>query len=279
MEKQITQQEIDHFRNRLEEDEKSRATVEKYLRDIRRFQEFLDGRGVTKEVVIQYKQWLITEYAPSSVNSMLVALNRFFRELEWFECMVKTVKIQRQNFRDRSRELTKEEYFRLLETAKWQKDERLYYMLQTICATGIRVGELQFITVEAVNCGRARVNLKGKNRVVLLPRALCRELKVYAKDRAIRTGSIFITRNGNPVDRSNILHEMKALCEKAHVDARKVFPHNLRHLFACLYYKEVKDLGRLADILGHSSVNTTRIYTSVSGDEQMQQIEKLGLII
>ena len=279
MEKQITQQEIDHFRNRLEEDEKSRATVEKYLRDIRRFQEFLDGRGVTKEVVIQYKQWLITEYAPSSVNSMLVALNRFFRELEWFECMVKTVKIQRQSFRDRNRELTKEEYFRLLETAKRQKDERLYYMLQTICATGIRVGELQFITVEAVNCGRARVNLKGKNRVVLLPSALCQELKVYAMRRAIRTGSIFVTRNGNPVDRSNILHEMKALCETAQVDAQKVFPHNLRHLFACLYYKEVKDLGRLADILGHSSVNTTRIYTSVSGDEQMQQIEKLGLII
>lgn len=279
MEKQITQQEIDHFRNRLEEDEKSRATVEKYLRDIRRFQEFLDGRGVTKEVVIQYKQWLISEYAPSSVNSMLVALNRFFRELEWFECMVKTVKIQRQSFRDRNRELTKEEYFRLLETAKRQKDERLYYMLQTICATGIRVGELQFITVEAVNCGRARVNLKGKNRVVLLPSALCQELKVYAMRRAIRTGSIFITRNGNPVDRSNILHEMKALCETAQVDAQKVFPHNLRHLFACLYYKEVKDLGRLADILGHSSVNTTRIYTSVSGDEQIQQIEKLGLII
>ena len=152
MEKQITQQEIDHFRNRLEEDEKSKATVEKYLRDIQKFQEFLDGRGVTKEVVIQYKQWLIAEYAPSSVNSMLVALNRFFRELEWFECMVKTVKIQRQSFRDRNRELTKEEYFRLLETAKRQKDERLYYMLQTICATGIRVGELQFITVEAVNC-------------------------------------------------------------------------------------------------------------------------------
>lgn len=278
MKKQITKKEINFFAQRLVEDEKSKNTMEKYLRDVNKFSEFVGERDITKDIVIQYKQYLMEKYAPASVNSMLVALNCFFKEIEWNEYKVKIIKIQRQNFRNKNNELTKEEYFRLLSIAR-RKNTRLFYLMQTICATGIRVSELQFITVEAINCQRTLISLKGKNRVVLLPETLCRELKKYAKVRNIIKGSIFITRSGKPLDRSNILHDMKALCKDADVEVEKVYPHNLRHLFACLYYKEIKDLGRLADILGHSNVNTTRIYTCISGEEQRQQIEKLGLII
>lgn len=278
MKKQITKKEINFFAQRLVEDEKSKSTMEKYLRDVNKFSEFVGERDVTKDIVIQYKQHLMENYAPASVNSMLIALNCFFKEIEWNDYKVKIIKIQRQNFRNKDNELTKEEYYRLLSIAR-RKNTRLFYLMQTICATGIRVSELQFITVEAINCERTLISLKGKNRVVLLPETLCRELKKYAKVRNIIKGSIFITRSGKPLDRSNILHDMKALCKDADVEVEKVYPHNLRHLFACLYYKEIKDLGRLADILGHSNVNTTRIYTCISGEEQRQQIEKLGLII
>ena len=278
MKKQITKKEINFFAQRLVEDEKSKSTMEKYLRDVNKFSEFVGERDVTKDIVIQYKQHLMENYAPASVNSMLIALNCFFKEIEWNDYKVKIIKIQRQNFRNKDNELTKEEYYRLLSIAR-RKNTRLFYLMQTICATGIRVSELQFITVEAINCERTLISLKGKNRVVLLPETLCRELKKYAKVRNIIKGSIFITRSGKSLDRSNILHNMKALCKDADVEVEKVYPHNLRHLFACLYYKEIKDLGRLADILGHSNVNTTRIYTCISGEEQRQQIEKLGLII
>lgn len=280
MEKRIiTQELISKFRSNLVQDEKSRATIGKYLRDINAFAKCMGQEEVCKEAVIYYKQSLIERHAPASVNSMLAALNRFFKEMGWYDCIVKTVKIQRQAFRSKERELSKEEYYRLLEAAKQRRDHRLYLLMQTICASGIRVSELRFITVEALNSGRATVSLKGKTRQVLLPRALVKELRRYAKERNIQHGSIFITRTGKPMDRSNILHEMKSLCEAAKVDRRKVFPHNLRHLFACLFYKASKDLSRLADLLGHSSVDTTRIYTCVSGSEQQRQIDRLGLVI
>lgn len=274
----ITKAHIMKFRQNLIEDEKSHATVEKYLRDLEKFSIFAGANPISKELTIRYKQQLLEQYTPTSVNSMLAAVNRFFKEMGWYDCIVKAVKIQRQAFRAKERKLTKTEYYRLLEAAKSKKNQRLYLLMQTICATGIRVSELRFITLEAIKTNRATVSLKGKTRIVLIPKGLCRELKQYAKRNKIDSGSLFVTRTGKPVDRSNILHEMKALSEAAKVDRRKIFPHNLRHLFACLYYKVSKDLSRLADILGHSSINTTRIYTSVSGAEQARQIERLGLV-
>lgn len=279
MEKQVTREKITQFKEKLVQDEKSTATVQKYLRDVEVFYTFAGGEPVTKETAIRYKQYLVERYKSSSVNSMLAALNRFFREMGWYDCVVKALKVQRQAFRPKERELTREEYLRLLKTAKAQNNIRLYLLMQTICSTGIRVSELQFITLEAIRNGRATVSLKGKTRTVLMSSALCRELKDYAQKRKIKSGSIFITKNGKPMDRSNILHEMKALCEAAGVERNKVFPHNLRHLFACLFYKVEKDLSRLADLLGHSNVNTTRIYTCVSIEEQVQKIEQLGLVI
>jgi len=275
----LTNEQISEYKTILMREEKSSATIQKYKRDIETFSNYVKNTPVTKELVIQYKQHLLSRYAPNSVNSMLAAINSFFKEMGWYDCVVKAVKIQRQAFREKTRELTKEEYYRLLETAKRKKDTRLYLLMQTICATGIRVSELRFITIEAIRQGKATVSLKGKTRQVLIPKALIKELSRYASERRIKSGSIFITRKGNPVDRSNILHDMKALCSAANVERTKVFPHNLRHLFACIYYRAEKDLSRLADLLGHSNVNTTRIYTSISGDEQQRQIDRLGLVI
>lgn len=279
MERRLKSEDIMRFRERLIEAEKSKATVEKYLRDLKRFSAFVNGRAVTKELVIEYKTHLEERYKPASVNSMVAAMNCFFREMDWPECRIKALKVQRQVFRAKDRELTKEDYFRLLNAARGRQNMRLYLLMQTICATGIRVSELRFITVEALQNGWATVSLKGKTRVVLLPTALCAGLKQYAKKNGIRNGSVFVTRKGKPLDRSNILHEMKKLCAAADVDSHKVFPHNLRHLFACIFYQSEKDLGLLADLLGHSNINTTRIYTSLSGEEQIQKIERLGLVM
>lgn len=279
MENKMTAANIEQFHDRLIEDEKSEATIEKYLRDVRAFFSFAGDEAVTKETAVRYKEHLKKNYQPASVNSMLAAVNRFFREMGWFECIVKALKIQREAFRPKERELSKEEYLRLLEAAEENGNTRLYLLMQTLCATGIRVSELPFITVEAVRSGQAIVSLKGKTRRILLTAALRRELKHYIKERNLKSGSIFVTKNGRPMDRSNILHEMKALCDAAGVDRNKVFPHNLRHLFACLFYQKEKDPIRLADLLGHANVNTTRIYTCVSGDEQERQIEELGLVI
>lgn len=277
--RKVTQAQINRFRDSLIGQERSNATIGKYTRDIRAFAAFANGEKVSKEMAVRYKQYLMESFAPASVNSMLAALNSFFKEMGWYDCIVRAIRVQRQSFRSREREMTKAEYFRLLEAAKQRNRHRLYLVMQTICATGIRVSELRFITVEALQAGRATVSLKGKTRQVLLPRDLGRELKRYAREKNILHGSIFVTRTGKPMDRSNILHEMKSLCEAAGVDRSKVFPHNLRHLFACLYYQASKDLSRLADVLGHSSVNTTRIYTSISGAEQQRQIERLGLVV
>ena len=278
MERIITKQRISQFRSILIEDEKSQATIEKYMRDLEAFSCFAGNEEITKDIVIRYKEYLKENYKPASVNSMLAALNRFFKEMSWYECIVKALKIQREAFRPKERELSREEYYRLLQAAKKKKDQRLYFLMETICATGIRVSELKFITVEAIHRGKAIVSLKGKTRTVLLPKILCKKLGCYAKERKIYSGSIFISKNGNPIDRSNILHDMKALCKPAKVERSKVFPHNLRHLFACLFYQVAKDISRLADLLGHSNINTTRIYTCVSGEVHIRQIEGLGLV-
>lgn len=270
---------IDLFKIRLIEDERSPTTIAKYIRDVKSFRRFAGAEAICKQLVIRYKQHLIENYAPASVNSMLAAVNRFFREMEWYDCIVKSLKLQRQSFRPQERELTKVEYLRLLRTAKDLGKHRLNLLMQAVCSTGIRISELRFITVEAACSGIATVSLKGKTRKVLIPKALCKELRQYAKNCGIRTGTIFLSGKGNPLDRSNILHEMKSLCGGAGVDSRKVFPHNFRHLFAVLYYKAEKDLSHLADILGHASINTTRIYTCTSCNLQVQQIDKLGLVI
>lgn len=279
MERIITEMLREQFLSGLVEEEKSNATIQKYLRDVKKFCDFAGEKTVTKELVISYKQYLLQNYKPASTNSMLAAVNRFLKSVGWFDCEVKPLKVQMQTFRPKEKELTKEEYFRLLKAAERKNDWRLYFLMETICATGIRVSELQFITVEAVREGRAVISLKGKTRIILIPEELRRELKKYAKKNNIKSGSIFITKNGKKMDRSNILHQMKALYKLAGVDRQKIFPHNLRHLFACMFYKEEKDLSHLADILGHSNVNTTRIYTCMSGEEQLRRIGRLGLIV
>lgn len=271
---------VDDFRRKLQQEERSRVTIEKYMRDICAFWKWAGkDTNIDKETVIAYKEELMQKYAVASVNSMLAALNSFFKDAGWYDCIVRAVRVQKEAFRARERELTKEEYSRLLRAAKKKNNNRLFHIMQTIGSTGIRISELEFITVESLCTRRARVHLKGKTRTVILATELCRQLKQYARERQIERGSIFVTKTGKPVDRSNILHEMKALCESAGVGREKVFPHNLRHLFACTYYQMEKDLSHLADLLGHSSVNTTRIYTLVSSEEQTRQIERLGLIL
>ena len=267
------------FLTELRQEEKSEATLDKYERDIRKFIRFLNGSSVTKERVIAYKQDLIRDYAPVSVNSMLIPVNRFLRYLDLHDCIVRTLKIQRASFRSTDREITREEYVRLVKAAEQSGDVRISLILQTIAATGIRVSELPFITVEALRDGIAHVSLKGKHREVLIPKKLKKKLKDYVSSRKTASGSVFVTKNGNPIHRGNILRAMKRLCELAHVEAKKVFPHNFRHLFACQFYKATRDIVRLADILGHSSINTTRIYTVVSMEEQGKQINRLGLIV
>ena len=276
----INQEKLTAFEQQLISAEKSKATIEKYLRDMRTFLSFAgENREITKELVISYKQYLSEHYQLTSANSMLAALNHFFTLFNWQECKVKPFKIQRQLCRSEARDLSREDYVQLLETAKHRNQIWLYLIMLTICATGIRVSELPFITVESLCTRRATVSLKGKTRTVILPVKLCQELRRYAKQRGIQSGRIFITRSGKPIDRSNIFHAMKKLCTKARVECSKVFPHNLRHLFAVTYYKKKRDISHLADILGHSNINTTRIYTLVSIEEQERQIRDLGLVV
>lgn len=230
---------------------------------------------------MEYKQELIENYSPTSVNSKISSLNNFFVFNEWFKCRIriKAIKIQKQIFAKQEKELTKAEYERLLKAAKEQHNDRLYYLMQTICATGIRISELRFIDVSAVKCGKAEINCKGKMRTVFLPKTLCKMLKEYVKRHKIENGSVFVTKTGKPINRSNVWSDMKRLCEIAGVSRDKVFPHNLRHLFARTYYSLQKNISRLADILGHSNVNTTRIYTMETGVIHRRQIEKLGLLL
>ena len=276
--KKITKELIKNFRRYLIEEEKAAATVEKYIRDINVFADWLGEKELDKETVLIYKENLTQNYAPASVNSVLSSLNSFFTFNEWYNLRVKNLKIQKQLFANKDNELTKEEYERLLTAAKSKGNEQLYFLMQTICSTGIRVSELCYITVESLKAQKAQINLKGKMRVVILPKELCKMLLKYSKEQNITSGSVFVSRNGKPLDRSNIWKMMKALCESAGVARAKVFPHNLRHLFARTFYSIQKDIVRLADILGHSSVNTTRIYTMESGTEHIKLLQKLGLL-
>ena len=276
----LTSEAIGYFKKYLREEEKSENTIEKYLRDVRAFAVYLNGAAVTKETVIAYKGRLLAEsYAVRSVNSMLASLNSLFAFLGWTDCRVKSVKLQRQIYCSEEKELTKAEYIRLVNAAKQKGNERLNLILQTICGTGIRVSELQFITVEAVQCGKAVVALKGKTRPVFIVKELQKKLLRYAAEQNIQSGFIFITRTGKPMSRTNIWREMKGLCEQAGVNPQKVFPHNLRHLFARVFYGIEKDIAKLADILGHSSINTTRIYIISTGNEHRRRMENMRLII
>jgi len=276
--RKITLEGVKKFKLHLLEEEKATATVEKYVRDVSEFKQWLGGQKIEKSVVIAYKAYLIEKHAPASVNAALSSLNSFFQFCEWYDLRVKTIKIQKPIFTSGEKELSKAEYERLLRAAQSKNNERLYLLMQAICSTGIRVSETRYITVEAVNCGVANINCKGKRRQVFLPRQLCQMLKRYIKEQKIKSGAVFVTKNGNPLDRSNIWSDMKKLCKAANVSEKKVFPHNLRHLFARTYYSLQKDIVRLADILGHSSVNTTRIYTMENGETHRLQIQKLGLL-
>ena len=276
----LTGETLERFQRWLTEEEKCANTVEKYLRDTRAFDGYLAGREVTKDAAVAYKQKLIDNgYAVKSVNSMLASINSLFAFLGWGDCKVKAIKQQRQIFCNEDKELTKAEYVRLLSAAQQKKNDRLNLILQTICGTGIRVSELEFITVEAAKVGQATVRCKGKTRAVFLVKDLKKKLLGYAEEKGIGAGPIFITRNGNPVSRTNIWREMKALCKDANVDPGKVFPHNLRHLFARTFYGLEKDIAKLADILGHSSIDTTRIYIVSTGAEHRQRMENMRLVI
>lgn len=259
--------------------EKSRATVEKYVRDASAFAEYTGDAEITKETVIAYKEHLMKNHAVRSVNSYLASLNSLFAFLNRADLKVKSIKLQRQIFCLEDRELTREEYRRLCKAAADNHNERLHVMLQTICGTGIRVSELQFITVEAARQGKAVVSLKGKTRSVFIVNELKKKLLSYAGKQNIKSGMIFVTRTGKPLNRTNIWREMKALCAAAGVNPQKVFPHNLRHLFARVFYGIEKDIAKLADILGHSSINTTRIYIVSTGVEHRRRMENMRLVI
>lgn len=273
----ITEQDVKNFAAQLRSEEKASATIEKYRREAAYFVAWLDGREAERAAAQDYKEALAQTRAPAGLNGAVAALNCLFDFLGLRSCRLKAVRIQRRMFRDEARELTEKEYRRLLSAARG--NERLLLVMETICATGIRVSELTFFTVEAARLGRAEVRNKGKTRTVFLPAKLRKVLLQYAKARKISVGPVFVTRGGRPLDRSNIWHEMKALCREAGVAEGKVFPHNLRHLFARTFYGLEKDIVRLADILGHSSVNTTRIYTMESGETHRRQLEKMKLVI
>ena len=263
----------------LRQEERADATREKYLRSIRTFAAWLGGAAVTKDVVTEWKAYLVQQrQAPSTINTALAALNGLFRFLGWEDCRAKFLKVQRCIFRAPERELTRAEYDRLLAAAEKSGDARLVLLMESICATGIRVSEVKYLTVEAAQCGRAEVALKGKIRTILLPAKLCRKLLKYAKKQKIARGEIFLTTGGKGMDRRQIWSAMKRLCRKAGVAPSKVFPHNLRHLFATAYYRVYRDIVKLADMLGHSSIETTRIYLVESGAEHQRQLDRLGLI-
>lgn len=284
-ERTITANLLRRYALHLREEERADSTIEKYVRDLEALGRHLAGRPVTKAALIGWKEELAQRHAPATVNSMIAAVNGFLRFMGWRECAVKLLNIQKSPFCDEGRELTRSEYVRLVRAAELDGNRRLALVLQTICATGIRVSELKFITVEAVQTGRAEIANKGKRRTVFLPDKLRRLLRTYLQAQkktaqpADVKNPVFTTRTGRPLDRSNIWRDMKRLCDSAGVEPGKVFPHNLRHLFARTYYTLEKDLSRLADILGHSSVNTTRVYTMESGAVHARQMERMGLIL
>ena len=265
----------------LQKEEKSPATVEKYLREVQCFAAWLAAHGaeVNKEAVTAYKEELLNKgFCPATVNGKLTALDRLFGFLGWEGCKVKHLKVQRRLFREPGKELTREEYERLVNAARTTGKSRLALLLEAICATGIRVSEVQYLTVEAARAGKAEIMLKGKIRTILLPNKLCHKLLKYAKKQNTAAGEVFVTRSGKSLSRKQIWAEMKALCKKAGVTPTKVFPHNLRHLFARIFYKACKDVAKLADVLGHSSIETTRIYLISTGAEHARTLNRLRLI-
>lgn len=275
----ITVQQIAAFESYLKREERSAGTIENYLRRVREFTAWLNGEEVDKERAGAWKLHLMSMGRSSgTINGALVAVNQFFKFLGWQECVVKGLRIQRKLFRDDRRELTRNEYERLLAAAHGLGRERLALLMETICATGIRVSEVRYITVEAVASGRAEISLKGKLRTILIPGKLCRKLKKYVKQQKIASGEVFLTRSGKRMSRKQIWAEMKAVCRKAEVVPSKVFPHNLRHLFAQIFYQVCRDVVKLADVLGHSSIETTRIYLSSTGAEHARQLDRLGLV-
>lgn len=275
----LTAEQFDAYSCWLRQSERSQSTIEKYLRDVRAFAHWLNGKPVTKELVTGWKEYLQSEHrAPASVNAALSALNGLFCFLGWADCRAKFLRTQRKLFRDQAKELTCADYNRLVETARNLGRERLALVMETICATGIRVSEVRYITVEAARQGRAEIALKGKIRVILLPTKLCRKLLKYAQKQKIASGEIFLTGNGNSMSRCQIWAEMKRLCKYAGVELSRVFPHNLRHCFAVAFYRAYKDIAKLADVLGHSSIETTRIYLLTSGEEHQRQLDRLGLV-
>lgn len=276
--KKVTKEKIELYEKYLTDEEKSEATVKKYVRDVTAFAKWADGRTVDKPLVLEYKRQLMEKYAPASVNAAISSINSFFRFDNNYECCVKTLKIQRRIFADKSKELTREEYERILTAAKNRKNDVLFYLVQTVAGTGLRISELKFVTCDAVNSGQAVINCKGKLRQVLLPEQLCKMLKYYSDIHRIYDGPVFVTKNGKPLDRSNVWKMLKGVCDEANVPREKVFPHNFRHLFAKTFYGIYKDIVRLADILGHSNINTTRIYTTETSEVHRNQIQRLGLL-
>ena len=284
VESNLTEILLDGMEKKMLSEGKSDATISKYLRDARKFLDYMQtgirGKDVclSQENISEYRDRLSENYKKRSVNSMLAGVNYLIGYCGRDDLKLQTYRIQRESFRDDERELTLDEYRRLVDTAAREGKDRLCMIILTLGSTGIRVSELPFITVESLISKSACVSLKGKTRQVILPGSLCGRLADYAAGKGIESGSIFITKSGRPVDRNNILHDMKKLCKNARVDPKKVHPHNLRHLFAATYYDKYRDLAHLADILGHSNVNTTRIYTAVPRKELTKNIENLGLV-
>ena len=276
---QISVEKIRAFAAHLQQAERSPGTIENYLRHVRTFAAWLGHRPATKETAAEWKAHLVSEgYCPNTINAMLGGLNRFFDFVGWKKYQVKALRLQRRLFREDSKELTRAEYDRLIAAARAMGRERLALLMETICATGIRVSEVQYLTVEAVERGKAEIALKGKIRTILIPGKLRKKLLKYAHKNKTASGEIFLTKNGKGMSRKQIWAEMKAICEKAGVAPSKVFPHNLRHLFARTFYKVCRDVAKLADLLGHSSIETTRIYLISTGTEHARQLERLGLV-
>ena len=277
-ERKLTAAVLTRFRQELLRRERSAPTIEKYLHDVRTFAVWLDGREVTPEAVLAWKRELVDQFKPGTVNGKLAAVNALFAFAGWPDCQARSLKVQRRAFRDNARELTKEEFYRLVATAERLGKDRLALLFEAIGSTGVRVSEVKYFTVEAVRLGRAEIALKGKIRTILLPGKLCRKLLKYARKQKIASGEIFLTRSGKPINRKQIWAEMKVLCKQAGVEPGKVFPHNLRHLFAQTFYHQTHDVVKLADVLGHSSLSTTRIYLISTGAEHRKELEKLQLV-
>lgn len=277
MQYEITAEDLESYRNNMLENEKSTATIEKYIRDILAFCRWNQNQSINRIQILEWKQYLVNLYAVSSVNSMLAALNSYFRFKGWEQLRVKPVRQQKQLYRETERDISRCEYMQLLQEAGKCGDERLKLVMETICSTGIRISELPFITAEAVFHGKSFVDCKNKKRIIFIPTKLQSLLKKYMKKHHISSGPVFLTRNGTVLNRSNIWRSMKRLCKRAGIDCKKVFPHNLRHLFAKTFYNTGKDLAKLADVLGHSRIETTRIYVMENGREHERMIEMLGL--